>query len=53
MIRVRRRLGHVEQRGELAHGQIRAPVRGHQQGPVLQWEAPWPAFADRVRTFTS
>jgi hypothetical protein len=46
---VRRRLGHSERRGELAHGEVRAPVRRDQQCPVLRREAPWPALADRVR----
>lgn len=47
---VRCRLGHPEEWGELAHCQVRAPVRRDQQSPVLQREAPWPALADRIRT---
>lgn len=46
---VRRRLGHPEQRCELPHGQVRAPVGRDQQCPVLQRKTPRPAPADRVR----
>jgi hypothetical protein len=38
----------AEQRGELAQGEVGAPVRGHQQHPVLQRERPRPALADRI-----
>lgn len=46
---VRRRLGHPEQRGELAHREVRAPAGRDQQCPVLQRKAPRPALADHVR----
>jgi hypothetical protein len=33
-----------EQRSKLAHGQVRAPVRGHQQHPIRQGERPWTSW---------
>lgn len=33
----------AEQRGELAHRRVRAPVGRYQQNAVLQRQAPWPA----------
>ena len=50
---VRGRLRHPEQRGQLSQGEVRAPVRGDQQDPVLQRQAPGPALADRVGTLAS
>ena len=46
------RLGHPEKRRQLAQGQVRPPVRGDQEHPVLQRQAPGPALAHRVRTLT-
>ncbi|EKX65971.1 hypothetical protein STRIP9103_03428 [Streptomyces ipomoeae 91-03] len=46
---VGRRLRYPEQQGELAQGEVRAPVRGDQQDPVLQRQAPGPALTDRIR----
>jgi len=40
------RLGYAEQRGELAHRQVRAPVTCDQRQSVLQGQAPWPPPAD-------
>ncbi len=47
---VRRRLRDAEQRRELPHGQVRAPVGRDQQGPVLQGKTPRPALANGIRT---
>lgn len=47
---VRRRLRYPEQRSELPHRQVRAPVRCDQQSPVFQRQAPGPTLADCVRT---
>lgn len=44
-----RRLRDAEQRGELAHRQVRAPIRRHEQHPVLQCQAPRPAALYRLR----
>lgn len=44
------RLRDAEQRGELPQSQVRPPVRGDRQNPVLQWQRPGTAFAHRVRT---
>lgn len=49
---VRRRFRYPEQRSELPHRQVRAPVGCDQQGPVLQGQAPRSALADRVRSLT-
>ena len=45
-----RELRDTEQWCELSQSQVGAPVCGDQQDPVLQWQAPRPAFPDRVRT---
>ncbi len=48
---VRGRVRDAEQRPDLAHGQVGAPVRGDQQDPVRQVQRPWPAgtpVGDRV-----
>jgi hypothetical protein len=39
---MRRRVRHPEQRPELAHGQVRPPVRRHQQHPISQVQPPLP-----------
>jgi hypothetical protein len=44
------RLRHPEQRGQLPHRQVRSPVRGDQQHPVLQRQLPRPAPARGVGT---
>jgi hypothetical protein len=49
---VGRGLWDPEQRGELPQCQVRAPVRGDQQNPVLELQPPGPALADRVRALT-
>lgn len=40
----------AEQRSELAHRQVRAPVCRHEQHPVLQCQAPRPSLSYRFRT---
>lgn len=44
----RRPTWNPEQRSELAQGEVGAPVRGHQQAPVLQQQRPRPAPVDRI-----
>lgn len=49
--RCARGVGDTERRPGLAHGQVRAPVGGHQQHPVRQVQPPLPTWApvgDRV-----
>lgn len=46
------RLRHPEQRRKLSQREVGPPVRGNEQDPVLQRQAPGPAFADRVRALT-
>lgn len=46
---VRSRFGDPEQRRELSHRQVRAPVGRDQQGPILQRKTPRPALADGCR----
>ncbi len=47
---VRRRLGHLELRSQMAHRQVRVPAGGGHQCLVLQWKAPQPAPVDRIGT---
>jgi hypothetical protein len=48
IIRFRGRLGDAEQRGELAHRQVRAPLPRNKQHPVLQRKPSRPPLADRI-----
>lgn len=47
---VSRRLRHPEEGAELPHRQVRTPVRGHHQHPVLQRQSPSPATGRRPAT---
>jgi hypothetical protein len=50
---VGRGLRDAEERRELAHRQICAPVGRHEQYPVFQRKGPRPALADWIRTFAA
>lgn len=47
---VRGRLRDPEQRAELPHGEVRPPVRGYQQYPVLQRQPPRPTAGRHTTT---
>lgn len=47
------RLRYPEQRHQLPQSQVRPPIRGDQQNPVLQRQAPRSPPADRIRAFAS
>ncbi|GHG63809.1 hypothetical protein GCM10018779_33750 [Streptomyces griseocarneus] len=44
------RRGDPEERGELAHGEVRAAVHRHEQDAVLQGQCPWAARPVRVQS---